>query len=269
VRAPASSAADEGQLPPLLPLVVAQAGFALRSFRRNPPAVFFSVLLPLIFLVLFSAIFGDARIDSRGIDLATYYVPAIAALAIVSTTFMNLAISVVVRRERGFLKRLRGTPLPPLAFVLGEVLAACALAVAIVATVIVFGAVFYGVAVPGLPLVTVAIGVVFGAAAFSAMGLALSTAIPNENSAPAIANAVALPLYFVSGLFFDTTQAPGWLRTIGEVLPLEHLFEMLLGPFEPGAHGVQLPLGHLAVVTAWGAVAVVVAARRFRWVPAR
>ncbi len=255
------------RLPSLAVLVPWQARFSLRAFLRNPAAVFFSVLLPVLFLVLLSAIFGNQRLPGRGINVATYYVPGVAVLGIVSTTFMNLAIQTVVRRERGVLKRLRGTPLPPLAYVLGEVAASCLLALLIVAVVIAVGGLLFGVAVPGTPLLAVAIGTVVGAASFSALGLALAAAVPNEQSAPAVANAMALPLYFVSGLFFDVERAPGWLVTIAEIFPLKHLLEIFLRAFEPGASGVPLALGHLAVVAAWGAFGVVLAARSFRWTP--
>ena len=89
--------------------VLSAAKFALLSFRRNSAATFFTIIFPLLFLVLFGFIFGD-EIEDSGAKVATFQVPGILALAIVSATFVNLAMNAVIRREAGQLKRLRGTP---------------------------------------------------------------------------------------------------------------------------------------------------------------
>ena len=97
-----------------------QAGYDLRAFWRDPTATFFTLVLPVIFLILFVAIFGHRTLES-GIETSTYYVPGIVALAVVSATFVNVAISLTEQRERGVLKRVRGTPLPPWIFIAGRV----------------------------------------------------------------------------------------------------------------------------------------------------
>ena len=94
-------------------LALHQFRFDQRVFWRNPASVFFTILLPIIFLLIFATIFGNDEIDELGgIKTTTYYVPAIITLAIVSATMQSLAISLTVDRENGILKRGRGTPLP-------------------------------------------------------------------------------------------------------------------------------------------------------------
>ena len=86
-----------------------QVGYDLLAFRRNPAATFFTVVLPLIFLLLFTSIFGNEVLEGRdGLRAATFYVPGILALAIISATMVNLAMTTVTRREDGALKRACG-----------------------------------------------------------------------------------------------------------------------------------------------------------------
>ena len=65
-------------------------------------------MFPVIFLLLFASLFGDQEIEGLGIDAATYYVPGIITLAVVSATLVNVAMRMVEMRESGRLKRLHG-----------------------------------------------------------------------------------------------------------------------------------------------------------------
>ena len=103
-------------------LALHQFRYDQKTFWRNPASIFFTVLLPLIFLVIFSTIFGNDEIEELGgIKTTTYYVPAIITLAVVSATTQSLAIRLTVDRENGILKRVRGTPLPASVFIAGRI----------------------------------------------------------------------------------------------------------------------------------------------------
>src|SRR5689334_22523828 len=85
----------------------------LLRFWRNPQSRYFTVLLPIVFLVIFAAIFkGTTVVDGKTIKLTTFYVPGIMTLGIISATYVNLTQAIVTQRESGELKRVRGTPLP-------------------------------------------------------------------------------------------------------------------------------------------------------------
>ena len=106
-----------------------QVKFDLLIFRRNPAATFFTVIFPLILLVLMTSIFGNQVIESRNdIRVANFYVPGILGLALISATLVNLAMNTTNRREEGILKRVRGTPMRPWVFVIGQVLASIVIA---------------------------------------------------------------------------------------------------------------------------------------------
>src|SRR5881275_2369499 len=84
-----------------------------RLFWRNPSAAFFNFLLPLLFLAFFGAIFHSNQHELNVI------VPGIAAMSVMSTTFTALAYNMTFLRERGVLKRIRGTPIPGISYLLG------------------------------------------------------------------------------------------------------------------------------------------------------
>jgi ABC-2 type transport system permease protein len=251
-----------------LRLMAHQVRYDVRSGLRNPPAVFFGLLLPVIFLLIFATVFGNDTIEARGgIKASTYYVPTIIALGVISTTFVNLAISLVVMRENRILKRLRGTPLPMRVFVAGRVSGALWLSFSLTVVLLVVGKLLYGVSLPGKTLPGVALALLVGASAFCCLGIGVSSLIPNEDSAPPMINAVILPLYFISGVFFDVKDAPSWLNSVADLFPVKHLAEALLEAFDPATTGVGIAWGDLAVVAGWGVAGLVAALLWFRWTP--
>lgn len=254
----------------MIALVARQLGADLRVFWREPASVGFTVALPVMFLVLFVSIFGNAetRVGGRVIDGATYYVPGILALSITSAAFLNLAISVVIARERGVLKRARSTPLPPWVFMAGRVGTAILVAVGLAVVVSVLGAVLYGVELPRATLPTALLTLVVGSAAFAALGLLVTAAIPSEDSAPPITNVIVLPLYFISGIFVPSEQLPTALVTVADVFPVKPLFDAMLAAFAPTG-GSGFAWGDLAVLAAWGVAGALLAARVFAWTPRR
>jgi ABC-2 type transport system permease protein len=244
-----------------------EARFNLLGFRRSPAATFFTVVLPIIFLVIFTSIFGNEIISSTGARVATVYVPGILALALVSANFMNAAIVTVIRRESGVLKAMRATPLPPWVYVGGQVAASLVLTALMTLLVIGIGWLGYSVEVqPGaVPSLLITLGV--GAAAFSALGLAITCVCPSEQAAPAITNMCVLPLYFVSDVFIPSEGGPRWMALVGDIFPIKHLALALGRTFDPFSEGVPMPAWHWLILLAWGVFGVLVTLRFFRWVP--
>lgn len=245
-----------------------QATFDLLIFRRNPAATFFTVVLPLIFLVIFTSIFGNETLEN-GAKVATLYVPGILALAITSATAVNLAITMTARRERGVLKRVRGTPIPPWVFVAAQGIAAFVISAVMTVIIVVIGRLFYGVSLFASGVPALVLTILIGAASFATLGLALTVIIASEDAAPAVTNAVMLPLYFVSDVFIPDEQIPGWIRSVAGFFPIQHLSKALQASFDPFQVGTPWPWRHWLVIGAWGLVGLAVTLRWFRWTPRR
>jgi ABC-2 type transport system permease protein len=228
-----------------------------RMFWRNPTAAFFGFLLPLLLLAMFGALFSDQQED---LDVI---VPGIAGMSVMSSTFVSLAYNLTFLRERGILKRLRGTPLPTSAYLAGIAANAVTNTVLQVGIVIVAGKLFFGIPWPGdwfALLVFLAVGVV----SFAALGVALAHAIPNSESAPAYVNAVFLPMILLAGVFYDDEDAPTVLRDLAEVMPLKHLIDGLSGAMVHG-ESVADNLTALVALGLWAVAGLVLAVRGFSW----
>lgn len=248
-------------------LALHQFRYDQRIFWRNPAAVFFTVLFPLIFLFLFAGLFGDEEIEGLGVEVATYYVPGIITLSVVSATLVSLSMTLVVSREAGRLKRFRGTPLPAWAFIAGRVGNSVVVSLLMVVIVTAIGAIAFGVEVPTATAPALLVTVLVGAFAFCSLGFALSAAIPSQEAAPAITNATVLPLYFISGVFIPETEIPAGVLSVADIFPIRYFFEAFFAAFDPATTGAGFEWGQLAVVAAWGVVGLLAALRWFRWTP--
>ena len=234
-----------------------QFRFERKLFWRNPSAAFFSFLLPLTLLLLVATVFANEQ------DQLEIVIPGIAGMSVMATTFNTMAFSLTFLREQGILKRLRGTPIPPISYFTGFLGSAVANAFVQVGLVVVLGHLLYDVSWPhdwAALIVFTAAGVL----TFGALGIALSHVIPNFDSAPAYVNAVFLPVIFISGVFYSTDDLPAALRAVAEVLPLTHVIDGLSGAIVTG-HGVVDNIGALGIVLLWGAAGLLLAVRGFRW----
>jgi ABC-2 type transport system permease protein len=250
----------------MIRLVAHQARYDLLTFARNRQARFFTVLLPLIFLVIFDSVFGNQLIGPEHIKASTYYVPGIAALAVLTASFSNLVISVTAQRELGVLKRRRATPAPAAVIVAGRAITALIVSVAVAAIQIGIGTVAYGVHVAPSALGALVLSVVVGSLALACLGYAAASAIGSADSAQPVVLAITLPLSFISGVYIPFLSLPSALQHTAEAFPLQHLVAALGRGFLPGTHGVAWV--DLAILAAWGAAGLALALRTFRWEPA-
>jgi ABC-2 type transport system permease protein len=246
-------------------LAIHQLRYDLLVFWRNPQARFFTVLMPLIFLVIFGAVFGSGTIQVPGgeVDPKQYYVPGLGTLGIVSAAMVNLVITVTTQRDSGVLKRRRATPVPAWVLIAGRSASCVVIALATVAILVAVGIVAYGVDLPVSRVPALVLVVAVGSAAFCCLGFALAAVIRSADSAVPVVQAIVLPLYFISGVFVPADQIPGWLLGVADAFPIRHLAEAMVALFAPAG---TLEWGNLAVVALWGVVGLVIAVRRFRWV---
>ena len=233
-------------------------------FWRSRELAFFTFLFPIILFVLLGAVYGNDRIEH--VKGSSYLLAGMLGYGVVATAFAGLAITTVIRREDGILKRLRGTPLPPwtyLSAVLGSTLIVYALEAI---TLLVLGRILFGTPFPHR-VFSVVLTLLLGGLAFAAMGIALTGAVRSAEGSSAVVNAVYLPMAFISGAFFSPHTYPAFLRAIADVLPLTYFIRLTRDVFVRHVEIWSRP-GAVAVVVAWGLIGLLVAMRTFRWEPA-
>ncbi len=242
--------------------------FNQKVFWRNPGSVFFTVLLPVMFLLIFATIFGNDPIDTLGgVPTSTYYVPAIVTLAVVSAAMVSLAVNLTAAREAGLLKRGRGTPQPPWVFIAGRIGNSIVISVLMVIVITLIGNVLYGAPIPWGRLPAVAVTLIVGASAFCCLGIALTAIIPSRDAAPAVTNVITLPLYFLSGIFIPENEIPDGVLTLAGFFPIRNFFEAFFTAYSPSTTGSGFEWFNLLVVALWGVLGLALAVRFFRWTP--
>jgi ABC-2 type transport system permease protein len=252
-------------------ILLVQTRYALVTGLRNPRVVVFGMVFPIVLLVLFNSIFASGSnsttlFHGRHIDAAAYFTAGLAAYSIALQTFTQLAISVTTQRESGQLKRLRGTPMPPWTFVASLVLRSVLLVFAMVAVLLVVGALAFGVSIRGPSLVGVAVYALLGTGAMATLGIAVTALTPTADAASSVGPFAIVILSFISGVFIPVEALPGWLESIGRIFPLAHLADGLQRAIAIGP-GTGLTATNVAVLAAWGLAGLVLSARTFRWEP--
>jgi len=248
-------------------LLVHQARYDLLGILRDRQARFFTLVLPLIFLVIFVGVFGNYTVGPQHVKASTYYVPGLTALAIISGSFVNLVISVTAQRESGVLKRRRATPVPAWVIIGGRTLTAIVVSMVVSVVLLAVGRAAYGVELPTSTIPGVGVTIVAGSATFCVLGYALSTAIGSADSAQPTVQAIMLPLYFISGVFIPNPNLPQWLQDVARVFPVQHLADALHHAFDPAARGAGFVWSDLGMLAAWAAIGLAVALHRFAWAP--
>lgn len=274
-NAPAHAGAQSGHgaravaLPGPARLITHQFRFDLRAFSRNGQARFFTLALPVAFLLIFATVFGDKTVPVPGglIHTSVYYVPGIIALGVIQAAVSNLALSVIAQREAGILKRRRATPVSAGALITSRALTATTVALVMTGVLAAIGWFAFGAHVPASHAAALAVTVLVGAASFASIGFALTTFIRSADSAQPALAAITLPLYFISGIFLATTLLPHWLLNVASVFPVRPFQQALLAAYNPFSAGSGFAARDLLIMAAWGAAGLVVATRRFRWTP--
>jgi ABC-2 type transport system permease protein len=249
--------------------VAHQAHYDFLSLVRNRNAQGSTLAMPIGFLILFVAIFGNGtiHIDGQVIKNSTYYVAALSVFAVVDVAFMSLLITLVEVREAGILRRRRATPQPAWTIIAGRAVTAVTMGIASAVLLLAVGRVAYGASLPLAAVPALLAGVLTGVVVFAILGFAVSGLVRSFQSAQPASMALALPLTFISGVFIPWVFIPHWLQHLSAIFPVRPLVVALLNPYL--AHGGRSPWspGQLLVLLAWGALGLVLALRRFSWAP--
>jgi ABC-2 type transport system permease protein len=231
-------------------------------FWRSREAAVFVFLFPVLLFLLLGAVYDGTY---HGHPATDYLVAGLLGYGTANTAFGGLAITLVIRRELGMLKRVRATPLPPALYLAATLASILAVFVLQALVLIVLGRVVFGAELPERPF-SLAAALACGALAFAGLGVGLASLIRSAEGASAVVNVVILPMTFLSGGFGPTRSYPSVLRALSEVLPLKHLIDAVTGIYLD-REAVWEQGGALLVVLGWGVIGLVVAFRAFRWEP--
>ncbi len=259
----------------MMDLAVRQGVLETKQFLRSREAVVFSLLFPVMLLVIFAAIFTFEI--APGVEFSQYFIAGMIASGLLSVGFQSLAIQIPIERDRGVLKRLRGTPMPKPVYFAGKVIMVLAIGAAETVLLLVVAALFYDLPLPSSVDKWLTFGWValLGITACTLCGIAFSSVARTARSAPAVVTPVALLLQFTSGVFFVYTQLPEVMQRIAALFPLKWMCQGMRSVFLPDSFAAQEPagsweLGRVALVLGgWCILGLVLCLVTFRWTTKR
>ena len=264
------TAAERTALPSVGRVSGTRAAVELKEFFRQRESVVFTLLLPVLLLVVFGAVL-DYEIGF-GVSFTQYFMAGIIAAGILGASLQNMAISIATERSDGTLKSLAGTPMPKSAYFVGKVVQVLAVTLAIIVVLLLIGVAVYGIDLPsGMDWLTFAWVAALGAAACTLLGIALSSLARNGRSASATVTPFALLLQFISGVFFQFSEIPGWMQTFAAIFPLKWMAQGFRSVFLPDVMAAQEPagsweLGRTALILGiWCVAGLLLCVGTFRW----
>jgi ABC-2 type transport system permease protein len=254
-----------------LDLARRQGVLEIKQFTRSREAVVFTMAFPVIMILIFASIFDDEI--APGVNYTQYFITGMIATGLMTVGFQSLAIQIPIERDKGVLKRFRGTPMPKWVYFTGKVLMVAAIGVAEVALLLAVSIGFFDLEPPASAQkwLTFAWVSILGLSACTLCGIAFSSVPRNARGATAVVTPVALVLQFISGVFFVFTDLPAWMQQVAAIFPLKWMCQGLRSVFLPDTFAAAEPaggweLGKVALIlAAWCVVGLVLCVRTFRW----
>jgi ABC-2 type transport system permease protein len=255
-----------------LRLLVSQSRYALTSTFRNPRAVVFTIAFPVILLVMFNEIFigqgtDTTKVASHTVSSSTYFTAGLIAYSLGLICFTQPLVALTAQRERGQLKRLRGTPVPAWTFIGAQVLRSVLLTFCVGTLMLVLGVIFWNIHVTASTLPGFAVYLLLGTATLCSLGIAMTAFTTTEDTASSLGPFTMVMLSFISGIFIPVDTLPNWLETIGKFFPLYHLAQGLQLTLAGVGGGIGLTGDNVVPLLIWGVAGLFLGARRFHWEP--
>ncbi|MEU5947966.1 ABC transporter permease [Micromonospora sp. NPDC047465] len=252
-----------------------QGRLEITQFLRSRESVVFTMGFPVIMIVIFAAIFDDQV--APGVSYTQYFITGMIATGLMTVSFQNLGIWIPIERDRGVLKRYRGTPMPKWVWFAGKVLMVVAIGIAETVLLLAVSVALFDLELPGTAAKWLTFGwvSVLGVTACTLCGIAISSLARTARSGSAVVTPVALVLQFISGVFFVFTELPSWMQQVAAIFPLKWMCQGLRSVFLPEAFGAREPAGSFEltrvalVLAAWCVIGLVLCLTTFRWTTRR
>ncbi|MEH0971045.1 ABC transporter permease [Micromonospora sp. CPCC 205546] len=271
--APATTA--PARRPGPVTLSLRQSRLEITQFLRSRESVVFTMGFPIIMILIFAAIFDDEI--APGVSYTQYFITGMIATGLMTVSFQNLGIWIPIERDRGVLKRYRGTPMPKWVWFAGKVIMVVAIGIAETVLLLAVSVALFDLELPATAAKWLTFGwvSVLGVTACTLCGIAISSLARTARSGSAVVTPVALVLQFISGVFFVFTELPTWMQQVAAIFPLKWMCQGLRSVFLPAAFGAREPGGSFEldrvalVLVAWCVIGLVLCLTTFRWTTKR
>ena len=243
--------------------LIRQTRMQMRLFLRRKDELFWTLAFPVLFILLFGAIYGNSKWEGMSIRSIDYLLPGIIVMGAMVTGIMRTATAFVQEREQGIYRRLALTPLTRTTLIGSQLLQHYLVIIVQTLLLVAIGGVAFKTHLTGntaLFWLTLSVG----ALCFMSIGFALTGLIKTLRSATPIIQITYFALMFLGGIFFPNSLLPIWLENAAGILPSTQMGDALRAVVYNGA-GIGDIWQKLAIMGAWIAVCMVISIRFFRW----
>ena len=194
-----------------------------RLLLREPSAFFFTLVFPILLVLVFGGIFGNDPADGfDGIGAMDRQVPAYCVLIIGTLAIFNIPIQLASYRELGVLRRLRATPVRAWMLFASQLIVGFAVTALGTVLMLIIGRILFDLHMPARPFAT-ALALLLGVVSFASAGFLIAALATSSRQVQVVANLLYFPQLFLSGTSFPRELFPHWLRVVSEWLPLSQL----------------------------------------------
>lgn len=235
-----------------------EAKYELVKIIRLPVFLIPALGFPMMFYTLFGLVLPMSK---KGFQVSMYLLATYGAFGVIGIALFALGVGVAMERGQGWLAVKRASPMPLTAYFFGKYAMTVALSAVLLVLLATLGVVFGSVRMPASNWVALFASLMFGAIPFCAAGLAIAYLV-GPNSAPAVVNAVYLPMAFLSGLFIPAEMLPPFLQGVAQFLPPYHLARLALTAI--GVEPIAKLWIHIGALLAFATVFTAIAALAYR-----
>ncbi len=235
-----------------------------KLFLREPVSAFFTLVFPLIMLLIFGFIYGSVPpppgSDTQGaIDTL---IPALTAMVIGISGLMTTTMTMATYRENGVLRRLRTTPVSPLVVMAAQVVVVFTMTGLGVLLLVTAGKLVFHVRFEG-SILSVLGGFVLGSLSFFGIGFILAGVMPTARTAQIVAMVLLYPMLILSGAAWPRELMPAAVQKVSAFVPLTYVVNLLRGLWSGEPWGNHLL--DVGVLVGMLLLGIFISAKTFRW----
>jgi ABC-2 type transport system permease protein len=229
----------------------------LRGALRDRTSLFFAIVFPVGILLVLGFVFTSP-------DYRRQLLAGMLAISVLFFSLNGIAFESLFQRNSGVYKLLRATPYKTITFITNLTASRGVVALISCVLVAIVGVLTFGIALSWISVLLLIPVMVVGILCFTFLGLTISNLVQNENQVAMLSNIVTLPMIFTSATFYNLSNAPSWVTTIGHVLPFSYLIDAEHAAFAGNAGGVVFPM---LILFGFTLIAMLLALVTFRWDP--
>jgi ABC-2 type transport system permease protein len=235
----------------------------LKMFFRDPTGAFFTMIFPLMLILVFGIVYGNEPTpDFGGYGFLDIFTPALTGMIVGISALTNLNTEMAKAREKGILRRLRATAVRPITILTAKITMIFSVTSLSMALMIIVARIAFGLQFNGNPIEVIA-AFVLSSFSFFAFGLVIASVMPNVRAAESFGFILLFLMLFLSGVFLPFEVVPDTVQQVAQIFPMTHVTTLMRGLWV--GQSMTNHLTEIAVLLGILVAGFLISAKIFRW----